>query len=76
MMDHPIKQLRKAVGLSQAAFAASVGITEGRICHIEKGRGSPGGKTLLRISEAYRAEMVGLGITAEDLIRGSRSRAA
>jgi transcriptional regulator with XRE-family HTH domain len=73
---HTLKQLRLALGLTQSELGKSIGITEGRICHVENRRGNLGAKALLRLTERYRSDMVRMGITVEDLIRGSRGEAA
>jgi len=76
-MDHPVKQLRRALGMTQEEFARAVGIHRTRISQVEhRPNHTLGSKTAIRIADVYRAELVRLGITVEDLIRGSRGRAA
>lgn len=73
-MDHPSRELRKALGLNQAAFAAAVGTHHTYVSQIETGVQPMGSIVALRIAETYRDAMNRLGITIEDLLRGTRER--
>lgn len=46
-----IKRLRKALGLSQAAFADRLGVTQPTICRLERGVMTPS-KPVLKLLEA------------------------
>ncbi|SET28948.1 helix-turn-helix transcriptional regulator [Thorsellia anophelis] len=46
-----LKQIRKAIGLSQCALSKSIGVTQGAIGHYEAGRRSPDLQTCRAIVE-------------------------
>jgi DNA-binding transcriptional regulator YiaG len=45
------KEIRKAMGLNQAAFAAAIEITQGRVSQMEKGTFPPSKKILKKLAE-------------------------
>lgn len=70
--EHPGKKLRKALGLSQAKFAETLGLHQPNVSAVEAGvRGrSYSRRTVLAIMDRYRRQCRKLGVTAEDLVRG------
>lgn len=70
----PIEQLRRALGLSQTDFGRALGVSQGHVSSLERGSERLGGQTALRAADRWRLEMNRLGITVEDLIRGSRDQ--
>ena len=48
-MNERIKELRKVLGLTQTAFASSIGLTGAAITRIEKGDRNPSNQALLSI---------------------------
>lgn len=75
-MEHPLRELRKTLDLNQREFAESINSHPTYISQMETGVQPMGSLTALRVAEMYRAQMNRLGITVEDLLRGSRSRPA
>jgi transcriptional regulator with XRE-family HTH domain len=71
---HPLRELRKSLGLNQRQFAGEVGLHPTYVSQLETGSEPVGKTTALRIADRYRLEMARLGITIEDLMRGSRAR--
>lgn len=71
---HPLKELRLALKLTQEGFGDTVSVTQSQVSEHElTGRGiGPDG--LLRLADKYRVEMNRLGLTIEDLLRGTRAR--
>lgn len=67
-VDHPVAQLRDALGLSLRAFATEIGRTGGYIWQVEERMCPMGAETALLIAERWRKEMLQLGITVEDLV--------
>ncbi len=70
----PLKELRRALGLTQQGFAEKAGIHQSQVSAHEltgQGIGRPG---LLRLAETFRSEMGKLGITLEDVQGGTRWR--
>ena len=62
-----IRELRNACGLTQAAFADSLGICAGSIAAYEGGRTRPGKKVIEKIREVY-------GVTLTDADAGERRK--
>ena len=54
-----IRELRKAGGMTQAAFAKSLGICTGSVAAYEEGRTCPGPKVIAKIREVYGVELAG-----------------
>lgn len=57
--------------MTQAAFAESVGVGGQYQWQVESGRQVYGRETVLAIADKYGADMERLGITVEDLLRGT-----
>ena len=55
-----LRDLRRAKGLSQQELARRAGITQAHVSDLEKGKHSPGTKSLLGLARV-------LGMSAEDL---------
>lgn len=72
---HPLRELRKSLDLNQRQFGAEVGLHPTYVSQLETGTEPVGKGTALKIADRYRVEMARLGITIEDLMRGSRARA-
>lgn len=51
-----IKKSRKDAGLSQSDFAASIGVTQGFLSGLEKGRYQPTADTLICIANIYQVD--------------------
>jgi len=66
-----MKQLRATLDLTQKALAETLDCDHSLISQAESGR-MLGAETTRKICDTYRAEMVRLGLTAEDFIRGRR----
>lgn len=71
---NPLRELRKALDLSQDELAEAIDVFQSQVSsHELTGRGiGPDG--LLRLAERFRPEMNRLGLTMEDLLRGTRAR--
>lgn len=52
-MNERIKELRKILGLTQTAFASSIGLTGAAITRIEKGDRNPSNQALLGICREF-----------------------
>lgn len=75
MSNHVLKDLRKALDMTQAEFAAAIGVQQSYISLIENDPNRRlGGETALAIADRFRERMNQLGITVEDLLRGTRGR--
>ena len=73
---HPLQELREALGKERAEFAESIGRTRPFVAMVEDYEGTDlGRETVLAIFDLYRDALNRLGITAEDLLRGTRERA-
>jgi len=48
-----IREMRKALGMTQAEFATHFGLTRLQMIDLEKGRGNPQAETLLRICRPF-----------------------
>lgn len=48
-----IKQIRKSYSMSQAAFASLIGISQGTLSEIEKGKFNPSVETVISISKQF-----------------------
>ena len=66
-----MKLLRQALGVTQTALAATIGCDHSLISQAEGGK-PLGGPTTRAICDTYRPELVRLGLTAEDFLRGYR----
>ena len=67
---HPGQVLREALGLTHPEFAEKIGRSRTFVMQVEGGRDSYGSASALAIADLYRREMIQLGITVEDLLRG------
>ena len=57
-MENKIKEIREEEGIKQYALAKMSGLSEGYICHLEKGnRGNPTYKTMVKISRALKRKV-------------------
>ena len=72
--SHPLRELREALGLNQAELAEAIGRTRVFVSMVENRQTRLGVDTVLAVVDRYRPVLNRLGITAEDLLRGSRSR--
>lgn len=73
--SHPLQELRQALGMERDAFAEAIGRTRPFIAMVEDYQDTDlGRETVLRIFDRFRDTLNQLGITAEDLLRGSRDR--
>ncbi len=66
----PLIDLRKAANMTQGQLARSLGITTGRVCHVERGRGTFGVGIWLRVMGLYRPTIAQHGYSFEDFLRG------
>ena len=74
---HPLQELRLALRLGRDEFAGQIGRTRPFVAMVEDYDGTDlGRETVLRIFDLYRDTLNQLGITAEDLLRGTRERPA
>ncbi|QWK23093.1 hypothetical protein CSW25_07120 [Thermus scotoductus] len=55
MLGDRLRALRESRGLSQGALAQKVGVSQGMISHIERGRRRPSLPTLMRLIQALEA---------------------
>ncbi|MCY9668881.1 helix-turn-helix domain-containing protein [Paenibacillus alginolyticus] len=53
MIGDKIRALRKLNNLNQVEFAASLGISQGNLSEIEKGKSKPSADTLQALRRAY-----------------------
>jgi len=74
--EHPIRELRNALGLKQREFAEQVGLSAAYVSQVENGVLDLGKEAGFKIMDRYRTEALRLGITLEDMLRGSREGAA
>lgn len=58
-----IKQIRKSYSMSQATFASHIGISQGTLSEIERGKFNPSVETVISISEK-------MGVKTDWLLRG------
>lgn len=72
--NHPLQELREAIGLKRDEFATRIGRSRPLVALVETGRAELGRATVLRIFDTFRDDLNRLGITAEDLLRGTRER--
>lgn len=57
-MKNNIKKIREEEGIKQYALAKMTGLSEGYICHLEKGnRENPSFKTMVKISRALKRQV-------------------
>ena len=75
-MRNPLYLLRATLGLTQTELGNVIGLSAGRVCQIEKGRGSLGNESLLELTHHYRVEIARLGLTLEDFLRRNRPKTA
>ena len=75
-MKNPLHMLRATLGLTQTELGDVIGLSAGRVCQIEKGRGSLGNESLLELTDNYRVEIARLGLTCEDFLRRGRPKTA
>lgn len=54
-MNNNIREVREQQGIKQYALAKMTGLSEGYICHLEKGtRDNPSYKTMVKIATALK----------------------
>lgn len=76
-MTHPIKSLRKALDLTQAEVAEVGQVTVGRISQVEGDvEERLGIDATLLVWERWRSDFARLGYSLEDVLRGTRTKAA
>lgn len=63
-----VKKLRTAARMSQRQFGETIGVTRGRVCHVERGRGTFRRGNLLKLYTAHGDAMAALGILPRDLL--------
>ena len=57
-MENIIKEIREEEGIKQYALAKMSGLSEGYICHLEKGtRDNPSYKAMVKISRALKRKV-------------------
>lgn len=57
-MENRIREIREEEGIKQYALAEMTGLSEGYICHLEKGtRDNPSYKTMVKISTALKRKV-------------------
>lgn len=57
-MENRIKEIREEEGIKQYALAKMTGLSEGYICHLEKGtRDSPSYKVMVKIAVALKRQV-------------------
>lgn len=57
-MKNRIREIREAEGIKQYVLAQMTGLSEGYICHLEKGnRQNPSYKTMLKIATALKRKV-------------------
>ena len=57
-MENRIKEIREEEGIKQYALAKMSGLSEGYICHLEKGtRDNPSYKAMVKISRALKRKV-------------------
>lgn len=57
-MKNNIRKIREEEGIKQYALAKMTGLSEGYICHLEKGtRDNPSYKTMVKISRALKRKV-------------------
>lgn len=57
-MENRIREIRKEEGIKQYTLAEMTGLSEGYICHLEKGtRDNPSYKTMVKISRALKRQV-------------------
>jgi len=74
MTRHPLQELREALGLKPAELAERIGRTRAFVAMVEGGHSDMGRESVIALFDAFRDELNRLGITAEDLLRGTRER--
>ncbi len=67
-LKNPLGLLRASLELTQTELGDTIGLTAGRVCQIEKGRGALGNESLLNLTDRYRVEIARLGLTVEDFL--------
>lgn len=73
-MEHPLRELRRSLGMKQRPFAAEVGLHPTYVSQLETGHQPMGKESALKVAARFRAEMAQLGLTIEDMMRGTRDR--
>lgn len=68
-----MKTIREKVGVTQAALAQTVGLTQGAIAHYENDRRKPGLEECRRIVAALNSS--GAGVTLDDVFPPAKSAA-
>ncbi len=71
-----LRELREALGLGVQEFADSVGLSRVFVWEVERGTKDLGRSAVLKVADVYKREMVQVGVTVEDLLRGGRIGAA
>jgi len=65
-----IRQIRKSMKMTQQKFAATLGIVQGFLSAIEKGKKSPSETLLIALQHLYRVDLQWLQSDADELMRG------
>jgi len=73
--NQAVRSLRKSLGakFTQKQFAERVGTHPTYVSQVETGSQTLGSEIALRIADSFPAEMARLGLTVEDLLRGTRT---
>jgi len=70
-MEHPLRVVRKAAGLTQAELGLELGVTESRVCQVETRPGASfRPEVWLVVAEKFPREMKRAEVTLKDLLRG------
>ena len=71
-----LRELREALGLSQDELASGIGngLHQATVSNAELGKTRLTPSQVLRLADLYRRTMNRLGLTVEDLLRGSKRR--
>lgn len=67
-----LRDLRTAAGLTQVGMAELCGWDRSYVSQLETGAETLGASPALRLADVFRPQMLRLGITVEDLMRGER----
>lgn len=71
---HPLQELREALGLKPAELGERIGRTRAFVAMVEGGHSDMGRESVIALFDVFRDDLNRLGITAEDLLRGTRGR--
>lgn len=70
--EHPLRAVRRAAGLTQAALGRRLGVHRSRISQIEAGDGTLTGRHWARFFKLFSGQMAAAGVDAVGLLRGER----